>query len=48
MPRRDLIIAVGAVRYRIERPWGDVPLDAGIPSGRLEKPLAAVRNDLIR
>jgi peptidylglycine monooxygenase len=25
MPREDLFVALGPVRYRVERPWGDLP-----------------------
>jgi peptidylglycine monooxygenase len=32
MPRHDLVVALGAARYRIERPWGDLPTGAGFPS----------------
>jgi peptidylglycine monooxygenase len=32
MPRHELIVALGTTRYRIERPWGDIPVGAGTPS----------------
>lgn len=33
MPRHELFVCLGAARYRIERPWGDVPApSAGIPT----------------
>ncbi|WP_144184522.1 NHL repeat-containing protein [Elioraea rosea] len=32
MPRHELIVALGEIHYRVERPWGDVPSGAGVPS----------------
>ncbi|WP_291296752.1 peptidase [Elioraea sp.] len=32
MPRHELIVALGTSRYRIERPWGDIPTGVGTPS----------------
>ena len=32
MPRHSLFVRLGAQRYLIERPWGDVPQGAGSPS----------------
>ena len=32
MPRHELFVRLGATRYRVERPWGEVPLGQGVPS----------------
>lgn len=32
MPRHELIVALGRARYRVERPWGEVPQGLGVPS----------------
>ncbi|MCU0984758.1 MAG: peptidase [Acetobacteraceae bacterium] len=32
MPRHELIVTLGERRYRIERPWGDMPAGFGVPS----------------
>ncbi len=32
MPRHQLFVRLGETRYRIERPWGEVPQGAGVPS----------------
>lgn len=32
MPRHELIVALGDARYRVERPWGEVPAGVGVPS----------------
>ena len=29
MPGQDLFVTLGGVRYRIERPWGDLPVPGG-------------------
>jgi len=49
MPRFELTVALGAKRYRVERPWGDLPTGAGIlsdvacnPEGQV---LALLRRD---
>jgi peptidylglycine monooxygenase len=32
MPQQTLIVALGPARYRVERPWGELPAGAGFPS----------------
>ena len=32
MPRHQLFVRLGETRYRVERPWGEVPQGAGVPS----------------
>jgi peptidylglycine monooxygenase len=32
MSRERLTVALGATRYRVERPWGDIPVGAGLVS----------------
>lgn len=32
MSREQLCVALGATRYRVERPWGDIPVGAGLVS----------------
>lgn len=32
MPRHELRVRLGETIYRVERPWGDVPAGAGVPS----------------
>lgn len=29
MPRHELTVTLGPVRYRVDRPWGDIPLELG-------------------
>lgn len=32
MPRHELFVTLGDTRYRVERPWGDLPLGPGKPT----------------
>ena len=32
MPRHQLFVRLGETRYRVERPWGEVPKGQGVPS----------------
>jgi peptidylglycine monooxygenase len=32
VPQEQLIVALGPTRYRVERPWGDLPSGLGLPS----------------
>jgi peptidylglycine monooxygenase len=32
MPRHDLFVRLGGTLYRVQRPWGDLPAGAGVPS----------------